>query len=56
MMSVGMHARILGQPARTRGLRRFLDHVQDRGDVWICRRSDIAAHWRAVVPPPDASP
>jgi len=55
MMSVGMHARILGQPARIRGLRAFLDHIQDRTDVWIARRGDIAAHWRAVVPPPGAS-
>jgi allantoinase len=52
MMSVGMHARILGQPARVRGLRMFLDHVQGRDDVWICRRGDLAAHWREVVPPP----
>jgi allantoinase len=55
MMSIGMHARILGQPARLRGLRTFLDHIQDRDDVWICRRGDIAAHWREVVPPPGAS-
>lgn len=53
MMSVGMHARILGQPARTRGLRTFLDHIQERDDVWICRRGDIAAHWRVHVSPSD---
>lgn len=51
MMSVGMHARILGQPARIRGLRRFVDHVAGRDDVWICRRGDLAAHWRTQVPP-----
>jgi peptidoglycan/xylan/chitin deacetylase (PgdA/CDA1 family) len=55
MMSVGMHARILGQAPRSRGLRMFLDHIQDRDDVWICRRGDIAAHWREVVPPPGVS-
>ena len=52
MMSVGMHARILGQPARFVGLLAFLDHVQGREDVWVCRRGDIARHWRSHVPPP----
>lgn len=52
MMSVGMHARILGQPGRISGLRAFLDHVGGRDDVWVARRGDIARHWREVVPPP----
>jgi len=56
MMSIGMHARILGQPGRIKGLKTFLDHIQDRDDVWICRRGDLAAHWRAVVPPPEPGP
>ncbi len=53
LMSVGMHARVLGQPGRMGGLRAFLDHLQGRADVWICRRGDLAAHWRAHVPPPE---
>jgi len=55
MMSVGIHARILGQAPRIRGLRTFLDHIQGRDDVWICRRGEIAAHWREVAPPPGIS-
>ena len=49
MMSVGMHARILGHPARVAGLRRFLDHIQSRPAVWIARRADIARHWATHV-------
>ncbi|HTT80751.1 MAG TPA: polysaccharide deacetylase family protein [Stellaceae bacterium] len=52
MMSVGMHARILGHPARAAGLARFLDYACSLRDVWICRRVDIARHWLNVHPPP----
>jgi allantoinase len=51
MMSVGMHARLLGHPARAAGLARFLDYAKSCGDVWICRRVEIARHWLATHPP-----
>ncbi|HLO93462.1 MAG TPA: allantoinase PuuE [Burkholderiaceae bacterium] len=50
MMSVGMHCRLLGRPGRMKALQRFLDHVQAHERVWICRRIDIARHWRATHP------
>ncbi len=50
MMSVGMHCRLLGRPGRLRGLQRFLDHVEKHDKVWICRRIDIARHWKARHP------
>ena len=31
-------------------LQRFLDHVQQHDDVWICKRVDIARHWYAKHP------
>ena len=51
MMSVGMHMRILGHPARAAGLARFLDHVSRHDKVWVTRRIDIARHWLAHHPP-----
>ena len=51
MMSVGLHCRIAGRPGRFAALARFLDHVQRHDKVWICRRIDIARHWRAHHPP-----
>ena len=47
MMSVGLHSRIAGHPGRAAGLERFLDHVASQPDVWVCRRGEIADHWRA---------
>jgi putative urate catabolism protein len=51
MMSVGMHMRLLGHPARASGLMRFLDYVRAQPDVWVCKRLDIARHWLATHPP-----
>jgi putative urate catabolism protein len=50
MMSVGLHGRIAGRPARAAALARFLDHVIASGDAWVARRIDIARHWMKVHP------
>lgn len=52
IMSVGLHARISGRPARAHGLARFLDYAMSHDKVWFCRRLDIANHWRAEHPAP----
>lgn len=51
MMSIGLHPRIIGHPSRFAALVRFVDHIAGRPGVWVCRRADIADHWRAEVPP-----
>lgn len=50
MMSVGMHCRLLGRPGRIVALQRFLDHIEKFERVWVCRRIDIARHWKATHP------
>jgi putative urate catabolism protein len=50
MMSVGLHCRLAGRPGRTAALERFLDYVQRHDRVWLCRRIDIARHWRVYHP------
>ncbi len=51
MLSVGLHCRLVGRPARLAALERFLDHIQSHEGVWIPRRIDIAEHWRSVHRP-----
>ena len=50
MLSVGLHCRIVGRPARAAALARFLDYVQAHDQVWITRRIDIARHWKTTHP------
>ena len=50
MMSVGMHCRLLGRPGRIAALQRFLDHIAKFDRVWVCRRVDLARHWKATHP------
>ncbi|MBA4285921.1 MAG: allantoinase PuuE [Xanthomonadaceae bacterium] len=52
MLSIGLHARIIGRPARIAALERFLDYALAHDRVWVARRIDIARHWRQQVPAP----
>ena len=54
LMSVGLHPRIVGRPARA--LAAVLDHMLKHDRVWICRRIDVARHWRATHPFGSAQP
>ncbi len=50
MLSIGLHARLIGRPGRIASLERFLDYIGAREHVWVCRRIDIARHWIATHP------
>lgn len=45
MLSIGLHARLIGRPGRLAALERTVDHIVGHDDVWVCRRVDIARHW-----------
>jgi allantoinase len=48
MMSIGLHLRIIGRPARIGGLEWILDHICAHEGVWLARRDHIAAAWREI--------
>ena len=50
MLSIGLHCRIVGRPARLASLARFLDYARSHDRVWFARRIDIARHWIATHP------
>ncbi|HTV28004.1 MAG TPA: chitin deacetylase [Xanthobacteraceae bacterium] len=51
MMTVSLHSRVSGQPARFEAVARFLDLVGKHDGVWVAGRSAIAKHWMAMHPP-----
>ena len=50
MMTVGLHARLIGRPGRIGSLHRFLDYISGHDRVWICRRNDLARYWAKNYP------
>jgi peptidoglycan/xylan/chitin deacetylase (PgdA/CDA1 family) len=52
MMSIGIHPRISGNPARADALARFIDYAQKFDDVAFMRRIDIAKTFAEQVPRP----
>lgn len=50
MLSIGLHCRLAGRPARADALARFMDYVQRHPQVWVCKRVEIARHWMERFP------
>ncbi|WLD58637.1 allantoinase PuuE [Salinispirillum sp. LH 10-3-1] len=50
MLSIGMHCRLLGRPARIAALKRFIEYTRQHEHVWYARRADIARHWHSTHP------
>jgi peptidoglycan/xylan/chitin deacetylase (PgdA/CDA1 family) len=48
MLSIGLHLRIIGRPARMSGLEAVLAHATRTPGIWIARRRDIARHWLSL--------
>jgi peptidoglycan/xylan/chitin deacetylase (PgdA/CDA1 family) len=51
LLSIGLHDRLIGRPARAKGLIRLLDYMRGFDKVWYCTGADIARHWRKHFPP-----
>ncbi|MEQ8657594.1 MAG: polysaccharide deacetylase family protein [Hyphomicrobiales bacterium] len=49
VLSIGLHLRILGRPARMAALDQILDGINARGGAWIATRRQIAEHWLEVT-------
>jgi peptidoglycan/xylan/chitin deacetylase (PgdA/CDA1 family) len=54
MLSIGLHARLIGRPGRIAALERLLDHMRNHEGVWFATRGEIADHWIANHPPVSA--
>ncbi|MEM0990274.1 MAG: polysaccharide deacetylase family protein [Pseudomonadota bacterium] len=53
MMSVGLHLRTIGRPARIGGLEQLLGHMAAKGGVWFAARRQIAECWRRACNLPE---
>lgn len=50
MMNIPLHTRIIGKPGRAEGLRKFMQYISEKPNVWVTNRRDIAKHFRSNFP------
>ena len=53
MLSIGLHLRIIGRPARIDALERLVEAIARSGEAWIAPRAEIARHWRQAIGLPE---
>ena len=50
MMSIGLHCRMVGRPARALALAQFLEYAKSKSGVWFAGRNEIANWWLNKYP------
>jgi peptidoglycan/xylan/chitin deacetylase (PgdA/CDA1 family) len=45
MMTISLHARIIGRPGRIGALEKLLAYISRHEKAWLCNRTAIARHW-----------
>jgi allantoinase len=50
LLSIGLHDRLIGRPARSAGLAKLLEYLRGFDDVWFCTGAEIARHWHDKFP------
>jgi peptidoglycan/xylan/chitin deacetylase (PgdA/CDA1 family) len=51
LLSIGLHDRLIGRPARCAGLIKLLDYMRRFDDVWFCTGLQVAEHWHKTFAP-----
>lgn len=50
MMTIGLHCRCIGKPARFAALKKFVEYIAAKEGVWVTTRTAIAEHFREKFP------
>ena len=50
IMTIGLHPRLSGRPARCEAVKQFLNYLLQYDDIWITQRIKIAEHWLKEFP------
>lgn len=50
MMTIALHCRCMGKPARFAALKELVEYIASKEGVWVATRTQIAEHFRAKFP------
>lgn len=50
MMTIALHCRCIGKPARFAALKKIVEYIASKEGVWVATRTQIAEHFRAKFP------
>ena len=50
MMTIALHCRCIGRPGRFMALKKIVEYISSKEDVWVATRTQIAEHWREKFP------